>query len=483
MCNSPLEGETFYEAAFVAAKTRRKGMDERDLRRATENIADIANRQLLRDELPASGLPEIAQRKVEKEVLRMFAGRVATTADVKIRINEEKNFLTEFTGSSGGQINVLTEQPERVQAAMDKAFGLDVDSKFRDVKPLGLRAAYDLFTGDEDVSGVIRRMSPDRERLNAAFCEYMNLSAAFSTASFAFALGNTLYRRLIKAYKAVDFSEDILISYKRNAKDFKTLESVRIGYFQDLPDVNPEVQDYSEITMIDDEEIAYHLNQKGVILSCTRRAILNDDLRSIDQMAAGLGRAAKRTFARRVWNPLINNATFQPDGLAIFCLTHGNLGTLGLTNDATGIATLTAAMAQMYYMTEKDSGETLALQAKYEAVPRQMQETARALNQPWPMGGQFNPHAGYFGRDNERIKTCPLLIDQYDWYLIAAAEDTELIEVAFLNGREEPEMVIADNPLVGQMFTSDKLQYKIRHEYECAAADYRGFFKGMAAGQ
>src|SRR5208283_4116321 len=110
----------------------------------------------------------------------------------------------------------------------------------------------------------------------------------------------------------------------------------------------------------------------------------------------------------------------------------------------------------------------------------QMLEIAHALNQPWPMGGIFNPHQGAFGRDNERIVCNPLLIDQYDWYLVADPNDTELIEVAFLDGQEEPELLIANNPLVGQMFTGDKIQYKLRHEYECAAVDYRGFFKGMA---
>ena len=72
------------------------------------------------------------------------------------------------------------------------------------------------------------------------------------------------------AYKAVSFSEDILISYKRNAKDFKTMEAVRVSYFSDLPDVNPELLDYDEIAMVTDEEISYHLNQKGIILTVTK---------------------------------------------------------------------------------------------------------------------------------------------------------------------------------------------------------------------
>jgi hypothetical protein len=65
---------------------------------------------------------------------------------------------------------------------------------------------------------------------------------------------------------------------------------------------------------------------------------------------------------------------------------------------------------------------------------------------------------------------------------VAAKEDTELLEIAFLNGQEEPEFFVADNPLAGQMFLADKLQYKIRHEYEVEIADYRGFYKAVVSG-
>jgi hypothetical protein len=207
--------------------------------------------------------------------------------------------------------------------------------------------------------------------------------------------------------------------------------------------------------------------------------MINDDLKTVQTMVSRMGRAAKRTFARRGWNLLINNANYQPDGLPIFHLNHGNLGSIQLTNDATGIGALTAAKAAMYAHTEKDSGETLGIDPLYETVPRALQETAHALNQPWPMGGIFNPHAASFGRNNENIITVPLFTDPNDWYLIADKNDVELLEVGFLQGHKEPDFFLADNPLVGQMFTGDKLQYKIRHEYEWACVDYRGFWKSV----
>jgi hypothetical protein len=310
----------------------------------------------------------------------------------------------------------------------------------------------------------------------------MRLPAAYSSSSFSFVLGNTMYRRLVQEYRAVNYNEDILFSFIRNAADFKTMEIIMVGYFGDLPDVNPESGDYQEISMPTDIESTYAINQKGVILTITRRVIMNDDLKTVSQLVNKLGRAARRTHARRAWGKLISNATFKGDSKALFHADHGNLKTTALTNDTTGIATLTACFQAMYAQTEQDSGEILGLEPMYEVVPRALEEIAKGLNSPWPNTVGSNPHAGRFGANHERIITLPLLTDATDYYHIADKNVVELMEAAYLNGRREPELFVADNPLIGQMFTSDKIQYKMRHEYEFELADYRGFQKSVVAG-
>jgi hypothetical protein len=56
------------------------------------------------------------------------------------------------------------------------------------------------------------------------------------------------------------------------------------------------------------------------------------------------------------------------------------------------------------------------------------------------------------------------------------------VVVGFINGQVDPEIFIADNPVVGQMFVADKLQYKIRHEYMAYIGDFRGAHKSVVAG-
>jgi len=371
------------------------------------------------------------------------------------------------------------EESEKLQAALDKLLGVEVDEKFRDVPAFrSLRGSYLALTGDTEMRGF---PSPAGVKLGKAFMEMMRLPAAYSTNSFSFVLGNSMYRRLIKEYNAVNYREDALISFYRNAENFKTLEIIQVGYFGDVPDINPETADYQEITMPTDIEATYSINQKGWILTVTRRALLNDDLKTIIQLVSKMARAHRRTHAKRVWNKIITNATYKGDSKALFHTDHGNLGSVALTADATGIATLTNRLKAMYAQKEQDSLEGLALIPKYLWTPRDCLEIARTLNTPWPGAASPNPHAGRFGQNHENIICNPLFTDPNDWGMIADGGDAELLEAAYLNGQREPEFFVADNPSVGQMFVADKIQYKSRHEFEFEIADYRGLDKSVCA--
>lgn len=375
------------------------------------------------------------------------------------------------------RIDVGDEEPDRLQAAFDKLLGADVEDKYKSVPPLpSLRAGYTRLTGDPELRGIPSRKAL---KLGEAFMNMLRLPAAYSTSTFSFVLGNSMYRRLIKEYRIPDYKEEALVSFYRNAENFKTLEIIQVGYLGDVPDVTPETVDYQELTLPTDVEATYTINQKGWIMTVTRRAILNDDLKSVLQLVSKMGRAHRRTHAKRAWNKIINNATYGGDAKALFHADHGNLGAVTLTNDATGITTLTNRLKALYAQAEQDSGAGLALEPKYLWVPRALLEIAKALNSPWPLAGTNNPHAGVFGATHERVICNPLFIDADDWGLIADGAEVELLEAAYLNGQKEPEFFVADNPAAGQMFVADKIQYKSRHEFEFEIADYRGFDKSV----
>ena len=73
------------------------------------------------------------------------------------------------------------------------------------------------------------------------------------------------------------------------------------------------------------------------------------------------------------------------------------------------------------------------------------------------------------------------MTDPNDYIVTANPNRVPLVEMRYLFGQQEPEMFIADNPLAGQMFSGDRTQYKIRHEYGGVAPEWRAFHKAVVA--
>jgi hypothetical protein len=475
-------------AAAPAAGYTMKGASQADLDTLATGLTAVrlqACASELRAELAESGLPEATKGKLRAA----FEGKEFKTEDLKAAFVAEREYLGKITESGspvafGGRVEV-TSSPERLQAAFDKMIGLDVDDeKFKDVPEFeGLRAAYTRITGDTGITGDPRNFSREYVRMCAAN------EGGISTSSFPVLLGNTLYRRLIAEYRRSTYGLERIISFTRKAVDYKTMQSINIGYFSDIPAVDPQVSDYTEInsTSIGEDVSSYNIANKGVILTVTRPTILNDDLGSVQKLVQRMGRAFIRTRAKNAWNLLINNSTYQPDGLGVFHANHGNLGSTSLGGTlAQDEAAIWAAILALANMTEPGSGERLGtdfIGSKLTlAVPHELAGAAIALNQAKYLDSSFTPNRLFqrFGADNKDILTQPIMTDTNDWMLIGDPSEREIIESAYLNG-EEPQMFVADVPTVGQMFVADKIQYKGRHEYQDVVVEYRNAYKCVKA--
>lgn len=436
-----------------------------------EEMRQLVAAQRLNAALVDSKLPEIAVAKLRKR----FTGQVVSEEQLQAAIKEEKEMIDTLLGSGVptgvGDVRVGRESGEKLQAAVDRLFDVQVSDNYRDVSPFkSLRAAYVEITGDTEVRGYLDPAQLQR------------MQAAFGSATFSFVLGNTLYRRLVQDYKeASDLGVSRLVGGNiRNARDFRTLESIRIGYYGDLPDVDPEAADYADLGVLSDEEVSYALNQKGGLITINRKMIINDDMRAVQKIISRLPRAARRTLAKRCWTKFIGNATYKGDSKAVFHNDHGNLGTAPLS-----VTALAAAKLAFSKQAEPGSNERLDLRPVTLAIPSDLWATAKKINrtQGDPGTANFgNPFYQFFGANDENIFECPFMTDATDWMLFGDPDLAEILELAFLNGQQEPEMFVADQPSNGQMFVADKLQYKIRHEYECEITDYRNAYKAAVAG-
>jgi hypothetical protein len=327
-----------------------------------------------------------------------------------------------------------------------------------------LRAAYVEMTGDTDITGVL---NPEQIR---------RMQAAYGDATFAYVLGNTLYRRLVNDYREVgDYGVSRVVGNNiRNARDFRNLESVRIGYYGDIPTVDTDTDDYPDLGEVSDERISYALQERGGIITINRRMIINDDVRAIQRIVSRLPRAARRTVATKVFTPFITNATYQGDSKAIFHNDHGNLGANAYDN-----VYALAARNAMAVQTEPGSGARLNLRPVTVMFPSELYGTVKNVNDFNGATTLATANAMYQYFRPEGLLEQTLLTDASDWYMFADPNEVEIVELAFLNGQQEPQMLVADSPAVGQMFVGGRIQYRITHDFNAEVVDYRGAYKAV----
>lgn len=339
-----------------------------------------------------------------------------------------------------------------------------------------LAEAYVQYSGDDAIKG---RFCPNR------VSEGLRASISFNSGSFSYALQNAMNVYVSKEFKRFPYREEIFITDRRSAKDFRTIKSIQMEYYGDLPDIDPEAGDYQTMPSLDDTEASYNIGQKGIILWISRKVILNDSIDIIKGLIARMTRSARMTHAKKAWSFYLNNSD-TPDGKAWFHVDHENVTTGALT-----IPNLITAITALATMTEPgESGEILGLDFKtfdwHLVVPVTLWSNAVTVNQNqsyFPSNDLStkvpNPCYRLFGEKNERIIISPFGDDTDDWGVLRGSEDVPIVEMSYLNGQEEPELILHKGPTVEWVFTSEKIGYKIRHEYGGSLAGYRGGYKAI----
>jgi len=99
-------------------------------------------------------------------------------------------------------------------------------------------------------------------------------------------------------------------------------------------------------------------------------------------------------------------------------------------------------------------------------VPPALAATARQINQTNTAGS--NAFYQRFGANNERIFVNEKLTDVTDWYYGTNQKQCSLPEIGFLDGIENPQIFLANQPTVGTQFTMDELQYKVKNGLQSA---------------
>ncbi len=303
-----------------------------------------------------------------------------------------------------------------------------------------------------------------------AFLPRMSSAGYHTTSDFAALLENTANKSLLRGYQE---TEETWQRFARPgfASDFKPMKRVGLNAFPSLQQI-PEHGEY-HYGSIGERYGIIKVDKFGLMFGISREAIINDDLSEFTRVPEMMGRAAQRTVGDVVYALITTNPVFV-DGIAMFHADHGNLAD---TPAAPTMVSLDTARSAMALQRDPSGNAVLNIRPSVALVPVALYGTFRAL-----IDAEFDPsktqRAPNIVRSMVRDVVADARLDTASttaWYLMADPAMHDTIEVAFLDGRQEPFLEMKDG------WTVDGVEYKVRHEFGAAPLDTVGMFKN--AGQ
>lgn len=227
-----------------------------------------------------------------------------------------------------------------------------------------------------------------------------------------------------------------------NAPDFKSMSVVNLAGAPDLLQTN-EHGEFKYGAMTDGKE-TYALTTYGRIVSLTRQAIVNDDLRGFDRLVGAFGNSAARLENRTVYGILTTNANMG-DGGALFNATAVTTagGHANLTSSGTAISIDSLGVGRANMRAKKGlQSEELNLAPKYLIVPSTKEQLAYQYT-----SSQYVPATAATVnefRTGGRTALEPVVEAILDansttaWYLAADNGAIDTVEFCYLDGAEGP---------------------------------------------
>lgn len=300
-------------------------------------------------------------------------------------------------------------------------------------------------------------------------------SGAMGTSDFATLFANVANKRMRSAYEENQGTYTQWARRAPNAPDFKNINIVQLSGAPDLVRTN----EHGEFTYgtFKDAGVSYAVVTYGRMVSLTRQAIVNDDLRAFERLVTMFGASSSRLENRLVYSQLTSNPVMG-DGVALFDNAHGNVAT-GAPS-ALQLSALKAGRTAMR-LQKGLQNEELNLAPNFLIVPANLEQDAYQLtssNYVPAKQGDVNEF-----RSGGRTAVAPIIEPILDgvaggataWYLASSNSQIDTVEYCYLDGAEGP--VIESQA----GFEVDGVTWKCRLDFAAKAVDHRGLYKGAGA--
>lgn len=374
-----------------------------------------------------------------------------------------------------GRVTVETDEQDKFRNAASDALlmrgGIEPDAPAegaRELRGMSLRDLAIECLAAEGMTGMNRKSADE------LFAE-MKRQFFNPTAAFPAILDNAINKAYVEGHRTAPVTFDQWTK-RGTLNDFKIHDNNYLagpaGEFLEVPE-NGELK---HDTWKDERRPTRKLKTFGRQFTMTRQAFVNDDIGAITRMPAKYAASARKTQNKQCYEILVNNPAVY-DGVKLFDSAHGNLISTG-----TGITRESVQGMIMALSNQKDEfGEVCIIRPQTIVVPSGYKFEMYTLFFSQTIHTSDNTQAVnplYQYRESIKIVEDPTINalcggfgKQMPWWLLGAKEDTDFVEVDYLNGQDVPNIRRAEVP--GKL----GLVWDIYLDWGISVMDYRGAIK------
>jgi hypothetical protein len=328
--------------------------------------------------------------------------------------------------------------------------------------------AVEILTRENEGKNLLRK-SPD-EIFTMLGRSFYNPSAAFPSI-----MDQVVNKAYVEGHKTANVTFDKFVK-KGSLSDFKKHDnfylSGPVGEFLEVPE-NGELK---ADKISDKKKPQRQLKTYGRQFTMTRQAFINDDIGLFTRVPAKYAQSARKTQNKQVYEILMNNPKIY-DNKALFHADHGNLVTTG-----TGITAESLKKMILALSTQKDDfGEAIVIRPAKIVVPVGYAFDMYTLFFSPTINTSGNTQAVnplYAYKESIEIIEDPTINalaggsgNVMPWWLLADSNDTDFIEIDYLNGQEIPTIRRSEVPGTLGFIWDVYLDWGI------SVMDYRGAIK------
>lgn len=444
---NPPDGATPPATAAAAAVLDLRATASTELTRQSQILASCV------------GFPHIANTAIQ-------AGWSPMEAENHVLKAKARSMVPSNRPNGAGHIGGVTKQTLTAslmlraghEALAVKSYGGDVCQQARDLRCGNL---VDLAGHALTIAGQDRNGFQNNDQM---------IRAAFSTASLANILGDSVGKSLVAAYEETT-STWKTFAHIGDAESFRDQKGIRPAAIASLDELGAGGVIKSG-ALTEEDVFTWSVGTFAKMLSVTRTTIVNDDLNFISELAPMLGTAAGRSLNDLIWSTILGGQT-----AGFFATGNANLAS---ASSALAVATLGAGVAAMRNQRD-DAGYDLNIAPVCLVVPPALEMTARALLNSAEVlgtsGVNGNPVQGIVPNliVEPRISNSTRFSNTsaIQWFLFGAPKD-RAITVGFLRGQQTPTIETSDTD-----FNTLGMQIRVYFDYGCALADPRGAYKAV----